>query len=579
MRGIVWAGENGDGTRGALEPGVALVHVDLFDSSGAWIDTTTTDASGQYTLEAVALGQHYVVFAAPEDTAFTIPNVGSDTLDSDADMQGITAVFTVSSGETFMDAGLVTSPWGSVGDRVWDDRDGDGVQDAGEPGSEGVAVYLFEGDGTFVDVTATDASGSYLFPSVRPADYYLVFEKPVGYTGFSPQNVGDDQLDSDVDSTGRTATFTVGVGQSNLTLDAGLVPVPEASVGDLVWDDLDHDGTQDLNEPGLADVPVSLYSSGGALVGSTTTDVEGFYAFSSVVPGTYYLVFSTPAGYSFSPKDQGGNDALDSDPDSKTGQTSNFTLGAGENRTDIDAGVFVTSPGSIADRVWRDNNQNGIQDTGEPGLSGVTVKLLDGSGQHLQTKVTDGSGNYAFSGLVAGSKYQVEFVPLSGYQFSPKDQGKNDALDSDANPTTGRTDFLSLAAGQNRTDVDGGLFQVGALGAPVWQDLDGGGTQDAGEQGMAGVSVEPFRADGTRLATALTADGSHPPTGLARGGYSVSFRKPAGPEDDCTFRPQDEGTEDTADRDASDFGFISRFALLAGEDEDDLEATLTPALV
>jgi SdrD B-like domain len=96
---------------------------------------------------------------------------------------------------------------------------------------------------------------------------------------------------------------------------------------------------------------------------------------------------------------------------------------------------------------------------------------------------------------------------------------------------------------------------------------------------MAGGAVDLDRADGTHLATALTADGSNPSTGQAPGGYSVSFRKPAGAEDDHTFSPQDQGPDDTADRDVGGLGFFNTFALLADEDEDDLDASLIPDIV
>jgi hypothetical protein len=77
------------------------------------------------------------------------------------------------------------------------------------------------------------------------------------------------------------------------------------------------------------------------------------------------------------------------------------------------------SGGTIGDFVWNDTNGNGIQDTGESGLSGVTVKLYDGSNTLLSTTTTDG-GYYSFAGLSAGT-YQVEFVAPSSYAFSAKD--------------------------------------------------------------------------------------------------------------------------------------------------------------
>jgi SdrD B-like protein len=65
----------------------------------------------------------------------------------------------------------------------------------------------------------------------------------------------------------------------------GRAAVPPASVGDFVWDDGDRDGIQDPGEPGLGGVQVVVYDRFGNPVGSTTTNPDGSYAFSCLVPG------------------------------------------------------------------------------------------------------------------------------------------------------------------------------------------------------------------------------------------------------------------------------------------------------
>jgi protocatechuate 3,4-dioxygenase beta subunit len=59
--------------------------------------------------------------------------------------------------------------------------------------------------------------------------------------------------------------------------------------------------------------------------------------------------------------------------------------------------------------VWLDTNKNGVQDTGEAGVSGVTVKLLDSNGNVVATATTDANGNYLFKDLVPGN-YSVQVV-------------------------------------------------------------------------------------------------------------------------------------------------------------------------
>ena len=131
-------------------------------------------------------------------------------------------------------------------------------------------------------------------------------------------------------------------------------------------------------------------------------------------------------------------------------------------------------------------NGNGVQDTGEPGLEGVTVLLLSANGTVLQTTTTDGSGQYLFSGLPAGS-YQVAFVAPAGstYAVSPKTQGGDPTLDSDISPS-GTTDTITLSAGQTRLDIDAG-FYPGVAGFGGRQGCGGWGDFGAEAVGAACV--------------------------------------------------------------------------------------------
>ena len=73
----------------------------------------------------------------------------------------------------------------------------------------------------------------------------------------------------------------------------------------------------------------------------------------------------------------------------------------------------IVIPGSIGDFVWNDSNGNGIQDAGEPGVPGVTVKLRDCASVVLATTITDANGLYQFSNLLPDD-YLIEFVAPAG---------------------------------------------------------------------------------------------------------------------------------------------------------------------
>jgi hypothetical protein len=112
---------------------------------------------------------------------------------------------------------------GSVGDLVWHDTDGDGLQDAGETGIANVAVALQACTGSSViDSTETDGNGGFLFENVAEGRYKLVFDAPSGLA-FSPRRQGDKRAkDSDAFADGTTGCFSIADGTSKRTFDAGL---------------------------------------------------------------------------------------------------------------------------------------------------------------------------------------------------------------------------------------------------------------------------------------------------------------------------------------------------------------------
>ena len=315
----------------------------------------------------------------------------------------------------------------AVGDRVWLDSNGNGIQDAGESGIPGVTVNLWQGTAA-AGTTTTGSLGDYGFSDLMPGEYTLEFIAPAGLV-FSPQDQGtNDALDSDAAADGLTAAFTLGEGQIDTTRDAGLYA--PARVGDRVWLDGNGNGLQDAGEPGIAEVTVNLWRD-GSVVGTTATDAAGEYWFDGLRPGEYALEFVAPAGFVFTMPDQ-GDDAFDSDADPTTGITAPFTLLSGQEDPTRDAGLY--EPAAVGDLVFEDLNADGLQDAGEPGVPGVLVTLFPTG----RTALTDDTGRYWFDGLTPG-EYSINFaLPNAGWTFSPQDQG-DDALDSDPDPATGTT--------------------------------------------------------------------------------------------------------------------------------------------
>lgn len=254
----------------------------------------------------------------------------------------------------------------SVGNFVFGDIDpngttpeeiaaGNGLQDAGEQGIDGIIVELHASDGTLISTTVTAGGGFYLFDNLAPGDYYLVFINPFTTGVWTEANVGtNDAIDSDpitsvpTDPRGdaqQTAVFTLTSGQTDLTWDAGLVGLSStasAAVGDRVWFDLNRNGIQDPGEPGRPGVTVRLYTAEGELLRTTTTNDQGIYAFTSLNPGAYFIEFVPPLDFTVTTPNAGTNDEVDSDADPTTGRTAVFTLDDFVTDLRWDMGIFQT---------------------------------------------------------------------------------------------------------------------------------------------------------------------------------------------------------------------------------------------
>ncbi len=558
-----------DGTGAPLyrTPGGALTTV----ASGNTLATTTTNGSGYYRFDGLPAGGYQVRIAASNFTG-TGPLVGylgstgqsSDFTaagnNRDHGSDGTTPATTgitsgtvniggatppvINEAETGLpgagangpngdafdnltvDFGLVPPPL-SLGNRVWNDVNNNGILDAGETGIGNATVYLYvdnnnDGvpDGNPIATKATDANGYYLFTGLAPGNYIVgvdpstlptvagqaPFKSSTGQNGSATgpyEGTATPDPDTNVDSddngslntapnaSGATVPMvlskpvtlasnsepvndtdvgpqpdTAANASSNLTVDFGFFR--PASLGDFVWLDKNANGIQEAGETGIPGATVNLYK-GGVLIATTTTGANGDYKFDNLVPGTDYEVeFVKPPGYTRSPKDAGGDDTTDSDANVTTGRTGPMALTVGQNKPDVDAGLFFNA--SLGDRVWYDNNRNGIQDAGELGVVGVQVTLTtpaggavtDINGNPVTAVTTDANGNYNFPNLVPGS-YVVTFVPSTlppGYQFTSKGPvGTKDQADSDADPVTGKTETIVLASSENDPSWDAGIFK------------------------------------------------------------------------------------------------------------------------
>ncbi len=185
-----------------------------------------------------------------------------------------------------------SSGTGSIGDTVFNDTNGNGQQDPGEPGVGNVPLTLTlpgpDGQlGTADDTTQTtntNASGNYSFTNL-PAGPYRVSVTP-------PFNLPEVTTGG-----GRQVDVTLNPGQSLDTVDFGLRRPPGGTIGDFIFTDRNGNGSVDNGDTGIANVTVTLRNSTGQVVSTTRTDNNGNYLFTGLQPGNYSVEVTQPSDF------------------------------------------------------------------------------------------------------------------------------------------------------------------------------------------------------------------------------------------------------------------------------------------
>ena len=454
IAGCVYNDVNNDGLKGAGEGGIAGATVTLTGTNDLGVAVSvsaTTAADGSYAFTGLRPGSYSVTETQPAGYADGKDTAGSagGTVSNDK----ISAI-TLGAGVDSINNnfGELTPAKAHIGDLVFEDKNANGTQDAGEVGIGNVTVNLCDANGNVVGSTTTDAAGKYGFDVaagtysvqvVAPANY-LVSAKDVG-----GNSAASDAVDSDIGANGKTGNYVLAAGDVNNTVDAGLYR--SASLGDKVWLDANRNGIQDAGEAGKAGVTVNLCNAAGVVVASQTTDVNGKYLFTNLTPGAYSVQFVAPTGYGLTVKDanNNGSDSTDSDADQTSGKTTLYSLNSGDSNLTVDAGL-VTCQVKLGDRVWIDTNNNGVQDAGEKGLAGVKVALIgagaDGTlgtaDDTSRSTTTDANGLYLFDQVEFGT-YKIRFDAGTNYVATKANIG-DDALDSDvvATLTKGSTNLV-----------------------------------------------------------------------------------------------------------------------------------------
>jgi len=565
--------QNENGIQDAGDQPLEDVLVKLFDAAdpSTVIAQITTNSAGYYEFVGLDPDNDYkVMFTAPDGflpTAQSGDASNGGANDSDADIvMGMTDVIDLEPGEfdETIDAGFIPEPVpGTIGDTVFMDNNGNGVQDAGEMPLVGITLTLIAADGT-QSTMVTDANGKYDFTEL-PAGFYMVQVglgpdgKELTTPGSFTVNLseGEDYNDADfgfndipvvcdlsivvselvhptcanpfggavsVIVTGGTAPYVydwstgdsgpsvsgfpggtcgVTVTDANGCTESLVVTLDIPScgtIGDTVFMDNNGDAFQNPGEMGLEGIIVTLIAADGTQT-SMLTNSNGNYDFTALPAGSYTVqVGAGPAGKLLS-----------------TVGSYTVNLVQGEDYNNADFG-FENEPvvivnGTIGDQVFWDANENGLFDAGEQPLSGIIVTLTAPDGS-TSTLATDANGYYDFTNLPAGT-----YTATVG-------QGP-----VDSHLTTLGSFVVVLAQGQDYNDADFGFYTqpappappvlLGSIGDYTWIDANENQIQDAGELPIGNITITLYFPDGSFQNATTDANGYYDFTGLPAGDYTV----------------------------------------------------------
>src|SRR6202162_5605186 len=493
--GVKFEDLNANGARDPGEPGLSGVTILLTPASGGAARTAVTDASGNFLFTDVTPGAYVVNEVVPAGFTQTMP--ASD---------GIPV--TLASGGTSLNnvfgnfRGILT---GAISGLKFNDANGNGVRDPGETGVAGVQITLSACPSPCVPPpvagTVTGADGGFSFTGILFGTYFVSETVPSGFQQTTPAT--------------REIPVVLDFGHQAVS---GLLFGNRAVVGSISgtkFNDANGNGARDTGESGVSGVTIQLRNSAGQL-STATTDASGNFSFTNLPAGAYVLSEVAPAGSVQTLP--GGGAAI------------NITLTPGQNATGFLFGNQAAAPASISGLKFNDANGNGVRDTGEPGLAGVSIQLKTPSGQTLLA-TTDSTGAFSFTGLGAGAYVLSEVVPAGYTQTAPPAPG---------------TFAVTLAAGQNAT---GFLFGntpagtgLGLISGTKYLDLNTNGVVDGIDRPLEGIVIVLTDANGVTRQVTSAADGTFSFPNLPPGNYVLSEILPANTFQTFPGTPTDPGT-------------------------------------
>jgi uncharacterized protein (DUF2141 family) len=440
---LIYNDLNFNGLEDKSDPGLAGAEMYIDANNNGILDlgepTATTDSNGILTFHGLLPGKY---------TLHTFIKPGWQETDP-ITSEGLTITSGATPGKSPLGEILTSSLCTAIGN-VFNDFNGNGVQDANEPTlGGGWTVYIDSNNNGQYDSTDlhanTNDTGTFKFQITTPGTFFLNIAQKSGWRATTPV----------------TRTFTAQQGKVT-PMNFGFQNLAPGIAG-TVYNDLNTNTELNATDTRLPNVRVFLdLNKNGVLDAgepSTLTDSIGNFQFSGLASGTYRLTQVTPAGLS---------------PYFPVQKYSDLTVASTQRVTQNMGDVKTLASVSFSGTVFNDLNGDKTRESGEAGLSGWSLYLdlnLDSVRESNEPVVTTNSaGVYTFSNMRTG-RYLIRPLPPSGWR------------------TINFVAWWASSLGNNVTGLDFAASHVGKIGGKVYIDANDNLKNDPNETPLAGFMV------------------------------------------------------------------------------------------
>ncbi len=524
VEGRVWMDEDENGLMDADEPGLAGVQVSADGVKNGLHYETLTGEDGEYAFAQLRPGSYRLTFTLPEGKAFTKYNKKANR--SIITTEGVRVgekTVDLNKPKTLDDQNVGVIDAGSITIVCFEDANDNGLYDEGETTLAGVKLDLYkQGSNKTLGTVTTNANGRVLYEGLRAGEYKLRAVLPEGgyrYARVAETEEGNQHTAKAGQRDSTVSGLVVTAGEKKQLAVGAVIP---GSISGVVYMDDNFNGVMDEGEEAASGITVTLTDERGETVATDKTNGQGLYEFKQINPGEYRVSLTARKGYGFT---QTGAGSVVVNQGDGLGVSEAFRLGMAEEKTGLNCGMIV--PALVEGVVWRDDNDNGVRDAGEGGMTGVTVRLLAENGTWEETK-PDEKGQFSFDAVTPGT-YRLAYVLPNYCEFV---QGALDAaLSLDENGQAVSQPF-TLAVKEEKRFGETGVVQFSPLSGLAYLDDNSNGVLDEGEVPVAGVvltlSAEKTNRPFTTRQVTTGAQGMFDLGALRPGEYALTVKFPDG---------------------------------------------------